>query len=299
VIYAKLTSTGAYEVVARTAHVSLDDARTLAERLLPGNPPLDAAVGEEVAHLRPPEGGHIVWRFARYGWSDGGRGDVFITDITMVFRRRLQPRPRRRVRWCRGRTRCSGATELPPFTVPAGDAAAEQARITRLHALFAADARTVVAGSAAADPALLIHTGERAGALELFTLLLPPRLRASLTFQTQAFRVPPVLPRITLVDRGYANLRDAPWKVLPSLDVDVPLELAGRFVALAGNPQALELAHSLYEDASDDVPGIRAGIARLVSLADRHPPRHPRRGRRARATSMEPALRAAVLAGCS
>ena len=269
VIYAKLTSTGAYDVVARTSNISLDQARTLAERLLPGNPPLDAVVGEEIAHVRAPEGGHIVWRFARYVWADGGRGDVYITDIGWYSDDDF------------ARARCNAfalvprtdqvfaaTIELPPVTVQPQDSVAEHARIASLHARVAGDARTVIAGAAAADPVLLIHNGERAAALELCTLLLPPRLRAELTFQTQAFRVPPVLPRITLVDRGYANLRDAPWKVLPNLDVDVPLALAGRFVELASDVAALELAHSLYEDSHPDAPGLRTGITRLVALAE-------------------------------
>jgi len=269
VVYAKLTSTGAYDVVARTSNISLDEARSLAERLLPGNPPLDAAVREEVAHLRPPEGGHIVWRFGRYGWSDGGRGDVYITDIAWysdddyalaradAFA--LVPRSDQVF---------ATATELPPFTVAATTAAGERERLTSLHERLAADARTVIAGAAAADPVLLIHTGERAPALELFLLLLPPGLRAGLTFQTQAFRVPAVLPRITLADRAYANLREASWQVLPSLDVDVPLELAGRFVALATEPAVLELVHELYGDAYADQPSLRTAIARVVALAD-------------------------------
>ena len=269
VIYAKLTSTGAYDVVARTSGLTLDLARTFAERLLPGNPPLDASVGEEVAHVRPPEGGHVVLRFARYDWADGDRGDVYITDIAWYSADDF------------ARARCNvfalvprtdqvfdEATELPAFSVPSVDVDAEHSRIAELHATVAADARTVIASAAAADPVLLIHSGARADAMELFTLLLPPRLRAALTFQTQAFRVPAVLPRVTLVDRGYANLREASWKVLPSLDVAVPMELAGRFVALAADCAALAVAHALYEQTFDDGPDMRNGISRVVSLAE-------------------------------
>src|SRR5918992_4956755 len=119
VIYAKLTSTGAYDVVAKTANVPLERARTLAEKLLPGNPPLDAVVGEEVAHTRHAEGGHIVLRFARYDWADGERGDVYITDIVWLsdddFRR-----ARNNVFAVVPRTDqvFDVLTELPAFTVP-------------------------------------------------------------------------------------------------------------------------------------------------------------------------------------
>jgi hypothetical protein len=103
--------------------------------------------------------------------------------------------------------------------------------------------------------------------MELFTLLLPPTLRSRLTFQTQAFRVPTTLPRVTLVDRTYSNLRDAAWKILPSVDVDVPLELAGRLVALADDPDSLGVAHELYDEAFADGADLRTSILRLTRLA--------------------------------
>ena len=268
VIYAKLTSTGAYDVVAKTANVPLDRARTLAEKLLPGNPPLGAVVGEELAHARHPEGGHIVLRFARYNWTDGDRGDVYITDIVWVsdddFRRArnnafaLVPRTDRVF---------EVLTELPAFTVPARNAADDLERVIALRDV-AGETKTLIASAIAADPVLLVHGGDRGRAMELFTLLLPPSLRARLTFQTQAFRVPSTLPRVTLVDRPYSNLRNAAWQVLPSVEVDVPLELAGRLVGLTDDPESLGLAHDLYDDAFNDVADLRTSILRLTRLAD-------------------------------
>ena len=268
VIYAKLTSTGAYDVVAKTANLPLDRARALAEKLLPGNPPLDAVVGDEVAHLRPPEGGHIVLRFARYDWTDGERGDVFITDIIWVSDDDF------------GRVRDNAFAlvphtdevfaelkELAPVVVQNRATSGDLARLAQLRAVTA-EAKTVIASTAAAESVLLVHSGDRARAMELFTLLLPPTLRSGLTFQTTAFRVPSVLPRVTLVDRAYANLRHASWKLLPSVDVDVPLELAGRLVALADDPPVLALTHELYEDAYDDEVDLRTGITRLTRLAE-------------------------------
>ena len=110
VIYAKLTSTGAYDVVAHTRGVSLDHARTLAEQLLPGNPPLDTPFEELIGSLRMADGSHTVLRFARYPWKDGGRGDVYSTDIVQlsdaVFRNarcNAWPRSSRAIRWIRTR----------------------------------------------------------------------------------------------------------------------------------------------------------------------------------------------------
>jgi hypothetical protein len=267
VIYAKLTSTGAYDVVAKTANVPLDRARTLAEKLLPGNPPLDAVVGEEVAHLRHGEGGHVVLRFARYNWTDGERGDIYITDIVWLSEEDFR-RARNNAFVVVPRTDqvFDVLTELPAFEVPQRSTEDDLARVVALRAV-ASETKTVVASAAAADPVLLVHGGNRIRPMELFTLLLPPGLRARLTFQTQAFRVPATLPRVTLVDRTYSNLRDAAWKILPSVDVDVPLELAGRLVALADDPESLGLAHDLYDDAFSDVADLRTSIMRLTRLA--------------------------------
>jgi hypothetical protein len=267
VIYAKLTSTGAYDVVAHTANVSLERARSVAEPLLPGNPPLDAAVDEEVSHLRPAGGGHIVLRFGRYDWRDGGRGDVYMTDIAWFpdaefLRARanafaLVPRTDRIF---------DVLTELPDTVVEERTAAEDLARIAELRDAAAA-AQTVAASAMAADPVLLLQAHDRARALELLTLLLPPGLRAGLTFQTQAFRVPAVLPRITLADRGYANLRDGPWKILPHIDENVPHALAGELVALANDGERLLAIHELYDDAYADDVDLRTGVTRMVHLA--------------------------------
>lgn len=271
VIYAKLTSTGSYDVVARTANVSLEHARTLAERLLPGNPPLDASVGEEVAHLRPAEGGHVVLRFARYDWSDGGRGDVYITDIAWFSDSDFHAARANAFALVPHTAELfDREVELPHFAVSVRSPTDDAARLRELagDAALLDAARTVVASAAAADPVLLVHPGDRARPMELFTLLLPPTLRTGLTFQTQAFRVPAVLPRVTLVDRGYANLREGRWKMLPSMDTDVPMELAGRLVALAAHPDTLALTHNLHDEAYPHPvqTDLRGAIARLVSL---------------------------------
>src|SRR5688572_10182730 len=149
VIYAKLTSTGAYDVVAKTANVPLDRARTLAEKLLPGNPPLDAVVGEEVAHLRHAEGGHVVLRFARYNWTDGERGDVYITDILWLSEEDFR-RARNNAFVVVPRTDqvFDVLTELPAFEVPQRSTADDLARVVALRDV-ASEAKTVVASAAA------------------------------------------------------------------------------------------------------------------------------------------------------
>jgi hypothetical protein len=266
VIYAKLTSTGAYDVVAHTSDIALDRARSLAERLLPGNPPLDAQIGEEVAHLRHPDGGRIVLRFARYDWADGNRGDVYVTDILWLsdadfMRARgnafaLVPRTTQVF---------DVTTELPPVAIEARTAEQDAQRLQELHG-SAEQVKTLAANALAAAPVLIIDGGERTAAMELFALLLPPRVRSELTFQTQTFRVPAAVPRVALADRLYAGLRDGPWKVLPNVEADVPHTLAAELVSLAGDVERLALMHELYECAEYDDTDLRTAVKQLVQL---------------------------------
>ncbi|CAN5709292.1 hypothetical protein BH23GEM9_BH23GEM9_17500 [soil metagenome] len=266
IVYAKLTSTGAYDVVARTSNIPLDRARSLAERLLPGNPPLDAAVGEEIGHLRPPDGGHIVMRFTRYDWADGGRGDVYMTDILWVSDAEFAGARSNAFALVPRTTQIFDVlTELPAVTAPERSAAADLERIAELRGSAEA-ARALAASAMAANPVLLVHDGDRARAMELVTLLLPPRVRAHLTFQTQAFRVPALVPRVTLTDRVYANLRDGPWRILPDVEADVPYPLAAELVALADDTGRLGLIHDLCADAYDDVVDLRTSVLRLTRL---------------------------------
>jgi hypothetical protein len=271
VIYAKLTSTGAYDVVARTRDIPLDQARTLAEQLLPGNPPLDADAVELVGYLRPASGDHVVMHFSRYPWKDGDRGDVYSTDIVQLSDAAFRAVRNNAFAAVPHSDRVFDVlTELPDTGLPAASTATEHARLRALLPVRD-DARAAIANALAADRVLLVHGANRAEVMELFTLLLPPALRPQLTFLTQTFRVPVVLPRVTLVDRHSANLRDGAWTALPSADVDVPMELAGRLLALADDTGVLALAHEMFDDAHTDASAavpLRAGIVRLTRLAD-------------------------------
>src|SRR5687768_16014286 len=83
IIYAKLTSTGAYDVVAKTANVELGAARELAEKVQLGNLPFGVKVGEELGYARLEGGSHLVARYTTYGWSDG-RAAPLMTDLVSI-----------------------------------------------------------------------------------------------------------------------------------------------------------------------------------------------------------------------
>ncbi len=267
VIYAKLTSTRAYDVVAHTPNIDLTSARTLAERLLPGNPPIDAEVREEIAHLRPPEGGHIVLRFAPYEWADGNRGDVFLTDILWLSDtdfRRARSNPFALVQ--RTDQIFEVLEELSIPAIPADNAGPEMQRIAELAAARPT-AKKIAAHAMAAQLLIMAAPHERREAMELLVLLLPPRIREMLTFQTQAFRVPSQLPLVTLVDRIHSNLRSGAWKILPDVHVPVPDALASQLLGLADTPERLALLHKLFDDGHGVPDSLHAGILRLTALS--------------------------------
>ncbi len=267
VIYAKLTSTGDYDVVAKTDNIDINAARSLAERLLLGNVPHDASIAEELAYLRPPEGGHLIIRYTTYNWRDAHRGGAFMTDVVWLNDEDF----------ARARNNAFAVmpssddvydvlTTLPPPVVDERTAAQDIERLAALddaHAALMTLAPAVLLG----DTVLSIDRADRRRRMELFTLLLPPRLRPALTFQTRAFRVPSYPPRVTLSDELHANLQAGPWKhVLPNVSLDVPVGLASRLADAARSPGTLNTAHALFEKTGVSTDHMREEVTRVVDL---------------------------------
>ena len=269
IIYAKLTSTGSYDVVAKTPNIELSAARTLAEKLLPGNVPHGVSIEEDVGYVHPPEGGHLVFRHARYGWSGDNRGEIYMTDIVLLddadFAR---ARANAFAVLPRSDDVFETLTELPLPVIPERTAADDTNRLRELAPL-ANDAANLFAGALTAPPVLMLDTGDRNAKAELCVLLLPPALRKAFTFQTRAFRAPPFPPRLTLTDAHYASLHAGPWpKVLPDISVDVPIDLARRLTDLVSAPDRLMRVHALYDRLPDKSKDLRAEATRLAGLAD-------------------------------
>lgn len=267
VIYAKLTSTGDYDVVAKTDNIELSGARSLAEKLLLGNVPHEAVIAEELAYLRPPEGGHLLIRYTTYNWKDANRGDAFMTDILWLN----DPD------FARARNNAFAVmphsddvfdvlATLPPVSIAGASTDSERARLQEL-AGEAPGLLPLLAGSLVLDPVLAIERSPVHRRLELFTLLLPPSLRPQLTWQTRAFRVPAHIPRVTVADAMHANLQQGTWsKVLPDVSLDVPHSLAEHLVREAATPDALMDAQTMYDHAGPGRGKLREEVVRLMGF---------------------------------
>ncbi len=275
IIYAKLTSTGAYDVVAKTANIDLPAAREIAELLQLGNLPFGVRIGEELGYARPAAGGHVIARYTTYGWNDGRPAppmtDLIWVDDASFERVRRNPFALVPV----SDAVFAELTELPPVDVPSVDAQAELVRIRSL-APSAADFTGFVAGVLAAESLLLVNPQSQRANLELLMLVLPPPLRERLTFQTCAWQPPQLRRRVTIADAIHANLRQAAWsRVLPDDADALTLNPAHRFTEFLSAPDRLQRAHVLYERQGDgksggegEVGDLATEAARVVRMAD-------------------------------
>src|SRR5688572_8578002 len=122
IIYAKLTSSGAYDVVAKTANIELAAARELAEKMQLGNLPFGVKIGEEFGYARPESGGHVIARYTTYGWNDGRPAppmtDLVWLDDAAFARVRSNPF----VLIPHSDEVFAELTELPAYSLPSGNA---------------------------------------------------------------------------------------------------------------------------------------------------------------------------------
>jgi hypothetical protein len=273
VIYAKLTSTGAYDVVAKTKTIDLPAARELAELMQLGNLPFGVHIEEELGYARPSGGGHVIARYTTYGWNDGRPAPpmtdlLWVDDVTFerVGRNPFALIPHSDAVFAE-------LTELDAVKVPTVDPPRELARLRALGAAGATDFTNFVAGVLASDSLLMVGAQNQAANLERLMLLLPPRLRDRITFQTCAYQAPQLRRRVTVADAMHANLRQAAWsRVLPDDADSLTLNPAQRFSEFLSAPEQMQRAHELYEKLGESVAegeGVLAAEAtRLVRLAD-------------------------------
>ena len=270
IIYAKLTSTGAYDVVAKTGNIELAAARELAEKMQLGNLPFGVKIGEEFGYAHPESGGHVIARYTTYGWNDGRPAppmtDLVWLDDAAFARVRSNPF----VLIPHSDEVFAELTELPAYSLPSGNATAELARIRELQSA-AVNFTSFVAGVLDAEALLIVDDNNQAANLELLLLLLPPRLRDRVTFQTCAYQPPQLRRRVTVADALHATLRQANWsRRLPDDADSLPLNPANRFAEFLAAPEKLHRAHALYErlDSTDLSSSLAAEAARVIRLAD-------------------------------
>lgn len=269
VIYAKLTSTGAYDVVAKTTNIELTTAREIAEKLQLGNPPFGVRIAEELGYAGLA-GGHIIVRYTTYGWNDGRPAPpmtdaIWVDDATFD---RVRRNPFALVPACD--EVFAELTDLPPVVVPVCDEAMEYERV-RAIGRNASGFIDFVAGALGGEHVLMVDGQDHRVDLELLLLLLPPPLRDRLTFQTCAYQPPQLARRVTCVDAFHASLRQAAWSlVLPDQSDRLTLKPANRFAEFLAVPERLSRAHELYArlDAADAMPSLATEASRLMRLAD-------------------------------
>jgi hypothetical protein len=267
VIYAKLTSTGSYDVVALTPNIGQEQARATAERLRLGEAPSDGSFSAALAYLRPSDGGHLIARFTPYPWRDADGREPLMTDLVWVSDEDFARVRSNAFALVPANQRTFATLEtLAPVQLPAVSAQAELQRIARL----APRARnfTTFAAAVLSTERLLVLDAEPADNIELLTLLLPPRLRDRLTFQTRAYDVPAPVPRITAADRFRATLQRGNWQRVFPDDAELPPTVASRLAEYASAPQPLFRAHELYERIATMGNNLAAEAARLIRLAD-------------------------------
>src|SRR5262245_46435317 len=267
VIYAKLTSTGSYDVVAMTSSITLERARSTAERLRLGDVPSDASFSAALAYLRPGDGGHLIARFTPYPWRDADGREPLMTDLVWVDDEDFARARGNAFALVPTNERTFATLEtLEPIQLPAVSADAELQRIAELGRR--ARNFTTFAAAVLSTDRLLVLDAEPADHIELLTLLLPPRLRDRITFQTRAYDVPAPVPRVTASDRFRATLQRGNWqRVLPD-DAELPPTVASRLADFIDAPQALFRAHELYARVTTIGDSLASEAARLVRLAD-------------------------------
>jgi hypothetical protein len=176
VIYAKLTSTGSYDVVAMTSNIALERGTCDCGAVAPGRCPVRCVVQLGGCVSPADDGGHLIARFTPYrGGTLTGR-ESLMTDLTVGddedFARvrgnafALVPKNERTFATLETSTRYS----CPRFPVKRScSALRELGQRARNFTTFAA--------AVLSTNRLLVLDAEPADHIELLTLLLPPRLR--------------------------------------------------------------------------------------------------------------------------
>jgi hypothetical protein len=269
-----------YALVAKTANLSHDDAFELCRVPDIGDP--SAYLDQGIAYLRAPKWGHVFARYFTNAERDSAGRASLVYDVVALSDqdfaaigydafRALPPiagdrRPER-----------FGELEIP--TLPPRNEAAEASRVAEL--LEQEDSATVAALLGAlftGDHVLVVTPSLNVETIECLTLLLPPSLRPSVTFQTPTVDFPKHTPRLAVAERGHASLVERDWNVMLPRDAEDPRLVdpratATRFVTLGRSPERLLRAWAASaEMASTGRPGdvnatdMHAAVASLLRL---------------------------------
>ena len=272
-----------YALVAKTTNLSHDEAFELCRVPDIGDP--SAYLDAGVAYLRTPKWGHVFARYFTNAERDSaGRASLVYdvvalsdADFALIGNDAFRAFPpfahdRRPERF----------GELPAPALSPRNAVAEATRLAEL--LQQEDDATISAllgALLAGDHVLCIAPGLRFETIECLTLLLPPVLRPSITFQTPTVDFPKHTPRLAVAERGHALLVERDWSVVLPRDADdprlaEPRTTAGRLVALGRAGDRLHRAWatsrvgasgpSMPPLSASDLHAAVAGILRMDLL---------------------------------
>ena len=238
-----------YALVAKTANLSHDDAFELCRVPDIGDP--SGYLDQGIAYLRAPKWGHVFARYFTNAERDSAGRASLVYDVVALSDEDFAA------------IGCNPVSALPPISrdrrperfgelaipiLAARDEAAEAARVASLlehedNASIAALLGALLAG----DHVLCIAPGMTAQVMECLTLLLPPALRPSVTFQTPTVDFPKHTPRLAIAERGHASLVERDWNVVLPRDAEDPRladprATATRLVALGRSPDRLQRA---------------------------------------------------------
>ena len=263
-----------YALVAKTANLSHDDAFELCRVPDVGDP--SGYLDHGVAYLRAAKWGHVFARYFTNAERDSAGRASLVYDVVALsdedfattgydaFSALPPVSPDRR-------PERFGELALP--TLSQRDEAAEAGRVAAL--LEQEDNATVAAllgALLAGDHVLCVAPGLRAETVECLTLLLPPALRPSVTFQMPTVDFPKYTPRLAIAERAHASLIEREWAVVLPRDGEDPRladsrATATRLVALGRSPDRLRRAWASSSMANTGGPSGFGAIELHTAVA--------------------------------
>lgn len=261
-----------YGLVAKTPNLTGEEAFELCRVPDIGDP--SAYLDEGIAFLRAPKWGYVLARYYTNAERDSAGRASLVYDVVALSAdalATLRNDPFVALPPSRPDRRPDGVGELPIPVLAARDEADEARRLAVL--LGAEDPETLrvlLSTVLAGDRVLWVTSGLRAETLECLTLLLPPALRAALTFQAPTVDYPRHTPRLTVAERAHALLVEREWSAVLPRDGDDPRQAdaraaAERLLALARRGERTRRAWAVPSNAALLAgTSLLAGVERLL-----------------------------------
>jgi len=257
-----------YALVAKTANLSYDEAFELCRVPDIGDPSTHLDHG--AAYLHSPKWGHVFARYFTNAERDSAGRASLVYDVVALSAEEFS------------RLRSDAFQALPPIPpdrrperfgelpTPSPEPRTEGGEAARLTELLASEEPatldTLLGALLAGDRVLCVAGGVSAETIECLTLLLPPPLRALVTFQSPTVDFPRHTPRLTVAERGHALLVEREWTSVLPRDAGHPRLVEAR--ATAARLVALGRAGDRLPRAWTAGGGrdLQAAVARMLRM---------------------------------